>query len=192
MDIAGATGLLLLLAPIMLLAVLAIKSTSPGPAIFSQERYGLNKRRFRMFKFRTMVVDAERQQADLERRNEADGPVFKIRSDPRVTRVGRLLRSTSIDELPQLWNVLCGHMSLVGPRPLPARDVIRFTRPADMRRFSVRPGLTCLWQVNGRSNVGFKEWIEMDLHYIDKWSLALDLVILARTIPAVLRGTGAS
>jgi exopolysaccharide biosynthesis polyprenyl glycosylphosphotransferase len=192
MDVAGAATLLLLCAPLMACAALAIKLTTAGPTIFAQERYGLNKRRFRMYKFRTMVVDAERLQGDLERRNEADGPVFKIRSDPRVTRIGRLLRATSIDELPQLWNVLCGDMSLVGPRPLPARDVRRFTRPSDMRRFSVRPGLTCLWQVNGRSNVGFQEWMEMDLHYIDKWSLALDLVILARTIPAVLRGTGAS
>jgi exopolysaccharide biosynthesis polyprenyl glycosylphosphotransferase len=192
LDIVGAATLLLLAAPIMACAALAIKLTSAGPVIFAQERYGLNKRRFHMFKFRTMVVDAERLQTDLERCNEADGPVFKIRSDPRVTWIGRLLRSTSIDELPQLWNVLCGDMSLVGPRPLPVRDVRRFTRPADMRRFSVRPGLTCLWQVNGRSNIGFKEWMEMDLHYIDKWSLTLDLIILVRTIPAVLRGTGAS
>jgi lipopolysaccharide/colanic/teichoic acid biosynthesis glycosyltransferase len=145
-----------------------------------------------MLKFRTMVTNAEQLQAGLEARNEAEGPVFKIARDPRVTPLGWWLRRTSIDELPQLFNVLRGDMSLIGPRPLPLRDVSRFTRSADMRRFSVRPGITGLWQVSGRSGLGFDQWIALDLRYIDRWSLALDFSILARTIPAVLRGTGAS
>lgn len=190
-DVIGAGIALVVCAPLMLAAAVAIKATSAGPVIFAQDRYGLNRRQFRMFKFRTMVADAEQRQVDLEDMNEAEGPVFKITSDPRVTRVGRILRRTSIDELPQLFNVLRGEMSLVGPRPLPLRDVDRFTHGSDLRRFSVRPGLTCLWQVSGRSNIGFREWISLDLTYIDGWSLALDFAILVRTIPAVLRGTGA-
>jgi exopolysaccharide biosynthesis polyprenyl glycosylphosphotransferase len=191
LDIIGAVIALVVLSPVMLAAAIAIKATSPGPVIFSQERYGLNRRRFRMFKFRTMRVDAEQQQAQLEARNEADGPVFKMSDDPRVTRVGRFLRRTSIDELPQLVNVLRREMSLVGPRPLPLRDVTRFTQASDMRRFSVRPGLTCLWQISGRSTLSFGEWIRLDLKYIDGWSLALDLLILLQTVPAVLLGRGA-
>jgi exopolysaccharide biosynthesis polyprenyl glycosylphosphotransferase len=191
LDIVWAIAGVLVLSPVMLAAVIVIKATSPGVAIFAQERYGLNRRRFRMFKFRTMFADAEQQQAALEARNEADGPVFKMADDPRVTPVGRFLRRTSIDELPQLFNVLRGEMSLVGPRPLPLRDVTRFARSSDMRRFSVRPGLTGLWQVSGRSTLTFGDWIKFDLKYIDEWSLALDLLILLRTIPAVLRGRGA-
>jgi exopolysaccharide biosynthesis polyprenyl glycosylphosphotransferase len=190
-DVAGALSCLVAAAPVMLAAALAIKVTSPGPVLFVQERYGLNRHRFWMLKFRTMVADAERQQRDLEALNEADGAVFKIADDPRLTRVGAFLRKSSIDELPQLFNVLRGEMSLVGPRPLPLRDVERFTRASDMRRFSVRPGLTCLWQINGRSGVGFDEWMTLDLKYIDAWSLGLDLRILLRTVPAVVRGTGA-
>ena len=144
-----------------------------------------------MFKFRSMVVNAEKQQANLEKQNEAEGPVFKMKSDPRVTEVGAFLRRTSIDELPQLFNVLRGEMSLVGPRPLPLRDVSRFEESWLLRRFSVRPGLTCLWQVNGRSNTSFEYWIKQDLLYIDGWSLALDFKILIQTVPAVLRGSGA-
>jgi lipopolysaccharide/colanic/teichoic acid biosynthesis glycosyltransferase len=144
-----------------------------------------------MFKFRSMVADAERRQASLEGQNEAQGPVFKLRSDPRVTPVGRFLRRTSIDELPQLFNVLRGEMSLVGPRPLPIRDVSRFEKFWLLRRFSVRPGLTCLWQISGRSNTGFDSWVKQDLTYIDEWSLTLDFNILIRTVPAVLRGSGA-
>ena len=166
--------------------------TSRGPVLFGHERYGLNKRMFRMYKFRTMVVGADRLQDELEDRNEMDGPVFKIRHDPRVTRLGRFLRRTSLDELPQLLHVITGHMSLVGPRPLPVRDVARFVQASDMRRFSVRPGLTCLWQISGRNNLGFEEWIRLDLLYIDAWSLLLDARILLRTIPAVLRGVGAT
>jgi exopolysaccharide biosynthesis polyprenyl glycosylphosphotransferase len=191
LDVVGAAAAIVALSPVMLAAVAAVKLSSPGPALFTQERFGLNRRRFQMLKFRTMVADAEQLQDDLEERNEANGPVFKIAADPRITRVGRFLRRTSIDELPQLFNVLRGDMAIVGPRPLPVRDVRRFTRASDMRRFSVRPGLTCLWQVSGRSNLSFDEWISLDLRYIDGWSLALDFLILLRTVPAVIRGTGA-
>jgi lipopolysaccharide/colanic/teichoic acid biosynthesis glycosyltransferase len=169
-----------------------IKLTSSGPIVYAQDRCGLNRHPFRMYKFRSMYIDAEKLQASLEQRNEAGGPVFKIRDDPRVTPLGRVLRKTSIDELPQLWNVLVGDMSLVGPRPLPFRDVNLITRPADMRRFSMRPGLTCLWQIQGRSNIGFERWVELDLEYIDNWSLALDARILLKTLPAVLSGNGAT
>jgi exopolysaccharide biosynthesis polyprenyl glycosylphosphotransferase len=190
-DFAGALALLIVLAPVMVGIAVAIELTSPGPALFAQERFGYMKRRFRMYKFRTMVADAERIQGDLEERNEAAGPVFKIRADPRITPLGRWLRRTSLDELPQLWNVLVGEMSLVGPRPLPTRDVDRFSEPWLMRRFSMRPGLTCLWQIGGRSDLSFQRWIALDLEYIDRWSLWLDTLILLKTIPAVLRGTGA-
>src|SRR4029079_12772736 len=190
-DIVAATAALLLLSPLLLAVACAVKFSSPGPVLFSQERYGLNRRRFRMLKFRTMVPNAEALQPALESANEADGPVFKIADDPRITRLGRMLRRTSLDELPQLINVLRGEMSMVGPRPLPLRDVERFTRAADMRRFSVRPGLTCLWQISGRSTLTFGDWITLDLKYIDSWSLAQDLSILCRTVPAVMRGTGA-
>ena len=141
-----------------------------GRVLFAQERYGLRKRRFRMYKFRTMVAGAEALQAGLESQNEARGPAFKIRNDPRVTRIGRFLRRTSLDEFPQFLNVLSGEMSLVGPRPLPLRDVSRFDDASLMRRFSVKPGLTCLWQINGRSDTDFERWIELDLQYIDNWS----------------------
>lgn len=191
-DIGGALVGLTLLAPLFLVVAVLIKCTSKGPVIFRQERYGLNKRIFRIYKFRTMVVNAEAAQASLEHMNENSGPVFKIFRDPRVTRVGAFLRKTSIDELPQLINVLKGDMSLVGPRPLNKRDVGRFSEAWLMRRFSVVPGLTCLWQVSGRSTVSFERWIELDLQYIDHWSLLLDLRILAMTFPAVFRGTGAA
>src|ERR1035437_6455248 len=190
-DFVGATVGVILFGPLLFVIAVAIKVTSPGPALFAQERYGFNKRCFRMYKFRTMVPDAEKQQAELEFRNEARGPVFKIRNDPSITPIGRMLRKTSLDELPQFFNVLRGEMSLVGPRPLPDRDVSRFENAALMRRFSVKPGLTCLWQGSGRSGIYFTRWIEFDLEYIDQWSLALDLKIMARTIPAILRGTGA-
>jgi exopolysaccharide biosynthesis polyprenyl glycosylphosphotransferase len=191
-DILGAVAGLVLLSPVMLAAAAAVRLSGPGSVIFAQDRYGFNRRRFRMFKFRTMVAEAESLQMRLEAQNEATGPVFKIRADPRVTPAGRLLRKFSIDELPQLVNVLRGDMSLVGPRPLPIRDVHRFTESALMRRFSVRPGLTCLWQISGRSDLSFDRWISLDLAYIDGWSLTLDLKILARTVPVVLRGTGAA
>jgi exopolysaccharide biosynthesis polyprenyl glycosylphosphotransferase len=191
-DIVGAAMGLVVLAPVMLIVAIAIKLTSAGPIIYAQNRCGHNKRPLRMYKFRSMFADADKAQAALEKRNEASGPVFKIRDDPRVTPVGRLLRKSSLDELPQLWNVLRGDMSLVGPRPLPWRDVHRIARPSDMRRFSMRPGLTCLWQVRGRSNLSFERWVELDLEYIDGWSLSLDFRILLKTIPAVLSGNGAT
>jgi lipopolysaccharide/colanic/teichoic acid biosynthesis glycosyltransferase len=159
--------------------------------LFTQQRVGLNKRRFTLFKFRTMTAGADQQQPLLEGLNEAEGPVFKIKDDPRITRIGRFLRRYSIDELPQLFNVFKGEMSLVGPRPLPVRDVERIDARWHKRRLSVKPGVTCLWQVNGRSNVSFDYWVRMDLEYIDKWSLGLDLKILMKTIPAVLKGSGA-
>jgi exopolysaccharide biosynthesis polyprenyl glycosylphosphotransferase len=191
-DLAGAAIGCALLAPLILVVAIAIKLTSRGPVFYAQNRCGLRKRPFRMYKFRSMFADADKLQAALEDRNEASGPVFKIRQDPRVTPLGRLLRRSSLDELPQLWNVLRGDMSLVGPRPLPGRDVQRITRPTDMRRFSMRPGLTCLWQVQGRSNLSFERWVELDLEYIDTWSLSLDCRILLKTIPAVLSGNGAT
>jgi exopolysaccharide biosynthesis polyprenyl glycosylphosphotransferase len=191
-DILGAYVLLACLAPLFLVAAIAIKLTSPGPVFFIQERVGRGKRRFRLYKFRTMVADAEQKQADLEALNEAGGPVFKIKDDPRITPVGHILRKLSIDELPQLWNVLRGDMSLVGPRPLPVRDYNGFSEDWHRRRFSVRPGITCLWQINGRSSVPFEKWMELDMRYIDEWSLWLDLKILLKTVPAVLRGSGAA
>jgi exopolysaccharide biosynthesis polyprenyl glycosylphosphotransferase len=191
-DAVGAVVGLVLLAPLMFLVAALIKLTSSGPVVYAQDRCGLNRHAFRMYKFRSMYANADTLQVSLEQRNEASGPVFKIRNDPRVTPLGRVLRKTSIDELPQLWNVLVGDMSLVGPRPLPWRDVERITRPADMRRFSMRPGLTCLWQVQGRSNIDFDRWVELDLKYIDNWSLLLDAYILLQTVPAVISGAGAT
>jgi exopolysaccharide biosynthesis polyprenyl glycosylphosphotransferase len=192
LDVSVATGAVLLLSPLLLIAAIAIKITSPGPVFFLQERIGLNKRRFKIFKFRTMVPNAEKLMTVLEKQNEAKGPVFKIRNDPRITPIGKLLRRSSIDELPQLLNVLNGDMSLVGPRPLPVRDFEGFNEDWQRRRFSVKPGITCLWQVKGRSTISFDEWMLLDLQYMDEWSLWLDLKILARTVPAVLRGQGAA
>ncbi len=191
-DIAGAAIGLVIFAPLMVIVGIAIKLTSAGPIIYAQDRCGFSKRPLRMYKFRSMSADAAERQDAMEERNEANGPVFKIRNDPRITPLGRYLRRSSFDELPQLWNVLRGDMSLVGPRPLPWRDVRRITRPSDMRRFSMRPGLTCLWQVQGRNNLEFERWVELDLEYIDAWSLALDARILLKTIPAVLSGNGAA
>ncbi len=190
-DLLGASVLLVGLSPVLAITALAVKLTSSGPVLFRQPRYGYNRRRFPMYKFRTMAKDAEQRLASLEHLNEAAGPVFKIRKDPRLTAIGGFLRSTSIDELPQLFNVLLGHMSLVGPRPLPVRDVTRFSEATLMRRFSVLPGMTGLWQVSGRSSLGFSEWIALDLQYIDNWSLLEDLRILFITVPVVLRGRGA-
>jgi exopolysaccharide biosynthesis polyprenyl glycosylphosphotransferase len=191
-DLSVSVVLLPLLLPLMAAIALAIKLDSPGPALFIQPRVGLGKRTFRMMKFRTMVKDGERLQASLEERNEAEGPVFKIADDPRITRVGRFLRRTSLDELPQLLNVFRGDMSLVGPRPLPLRDVNLFDRGIQRRRFSVKPGITGLWQVSGRSNLTFAQWLELDLEYIDHWSLGLDVSVLLRTLPAVFCRTGAA
>jgi lipopolysaccharide/colanic/teichoic acid biosynthesis glycosyltransferase len=177
---------------IMLPAAIAIKLTSRGPILFRQQRAGLNGKPFVMYKFRSMVTDAEQLKQELAALNEMSGPVFKVTNDPRVTPVGRILRKYSIDEFPQLFNVLRFEMSLVGPRPLPVDEVKRFDDRAHRRRLSVRPGLTCTWQVSGRSNVkDFREWVRMDLDYIDNWSLKRDINILWRTIWVVLLGKGA-
>ena len=191
-DIVISVVALVILAPVLLAAVLLIKLTSPGPVFFTQRRLGFNKRPFNVLKLRTMVVDAEARLRDIEHHNQVSGPVFKMWDDPRVTRIGRLLRKASIDELPQLLNVLKGEMSLVGPRPLPLRDCEGLREDWQRRRFSVKPGITCLWQVAGRSSIPFHKWMELDLQYIERWSLLLDLKILIRTIPAVMRGTGAA
>jgi exopolysaccharide biosynthesis polyprenyl glycosylphosphotransferase len=192
LDFTAAFLFLAAISPLLLIVALVIKYTSPGPIFFRQMRVGLNKRLFSMWKFRTMVPDAEAKLAVLENQNEAEGPVFKIKNDPRITPVGKFLRKTSIDELPQLINVLLGDMSLVGPRPLPVRDYEGFDQDWQRRRFSVPPGITCLWQVNGRSEIGFDRWMELDMQYIDEWTFWLDLKILVRTIPAVLKGSGAA
>jgi exopolysaccharide biosynthesis polyprenyl glycosylphosphotransferase len=191
MDIAISSGAIIILSPLFLAVAFLIKFTSPGPVFFVQDRIGLNKRCFLLYKFRTMMFNAEKMQAELEAINEMTGPVFKITNDPRITKIGRFLRRSSIDELPQLFNVLKGDMSLVGPRPLPMRDYNGFDQDWQRRRFSIRPGITCLWQVNGRNKVTFSRWMELDMQYIDHWSFLLDLKILAQTIPAVLKGTGA-
>ena len=190
-DVGIAAALLILLAPLFIGVALIVKFDSPGPVFFVQRRVGMNKRLFPLIKFRTMCINSEAMQAQIEHCNEADGPVFKMRDDPRVTRFGRYLRRSSIDELPQLFNLLFGHMSLVGPRPLPLRDVEGFKQNWQRRRFSVRPGITCLWQINGRSSIPFDQWMELDMLYIERRSLLLDFKILLRTIPAVLKKAGA-
>jgi exopolysaccharide biosynthesis polyprenyl glycosylphosphotransferase len=192
LDLVLSLALLLFLLPLFVIVALLIKYSSAGPIFFSQERMGLNKRRFLIFKFRTMLPNAEKMLAELEQHNEVSGPVFKIREDPRITPIGKVLRRTSIDELPQLFNVLKGDMSLVGPRPLPVRDYEGFSEDWQRRRFSVRPGITCLWQVSGRSSIPFEQWMKMDLQYMDEWSLWLDMKILMQTVSAVLKGTGAA
>lgn len=191
MDLSLILACIPLLVPLMALIALAVRLDSPGPAFFMQDRVGLRKRVFRMYKFRSMQQGSEQKLEEIEHLNEAEGPIFKIANDPRVTRVGRFLRRTSLDELPQLINVLRGHMSLVGPRPMSLRDVNLFDKGTQRKRFSVRPGLTCLWQISGRSNLPFTKWLELDLAYIDNWSLGLDLKILFKTIPVVLKGSGA-
>jgi exopolysaccharide biosynthesis polyprenyl glycosylphosphotransferase len=191
MDIVISLAGIIWLAPVFLAVGALVRLTSRGPAYFVQKRLGLNKRPISVYKFRTMVLDAEHKQVDLEHLNEATGPVFKIRNDPRITSVGQFLRTTSIDELPQLFNVLKGDMSLVGPRPLPLRDYQGFEQDWQRRRFSIRPGITCLWQISGRSSIPFDRWMELDMEYIDRWSVWLDLQILVRTVPAVFRGSGA-
>ena len=179
------------LLPIMGIIAIAVRLDSPGPIFFIQQRIGQNKRRFPMYKFRTMVVDAEKLMSQIEHLNEAEGPIFKIANDPRVTKVGRILRSTSLDELPQIFNVIRGEMSLVGPRPMSIRDVDLFDKGIQRKRFSVKPGITCIWQVSGRSDLPFTKWLELDLQYIENWSIGLDIRILLKTIPVVLKRTGA-
>ncbi|SRR6266540_895845 len=191
LDVVGSVVTLALALPLLCVIGLVVKLTSAGPVIFSQERIGFHGRRFRMYKIRTMVKDAEQIREQVAHLNAMRGPVFKAADDPRLTAVGRLLRKLSLDELPQLFNVLKGEMSLVGPRPLPIYEA-RQIKGAQRRRLAMRPGITGLWQVNGRNMVDFDEWMRMDLLYVDRWSLALDLKILLRTIPVVLSAEGAS
>lgn len=190
-DLAASAVLLLALSPLLVVVTALVKATSPGPVLFRQRRAGLNGREFELFKFRTMVAGADAMRDDLLDHNEMSGPVFKIRDDPRVTRIGRFLRVTSLDELPQLLNVVRGEMSLVGPRPLPVYEARKITG-SKRRRLSMRPGITCFWQISGRNEIDFDRWMEMDLEYIDAWSPWLDLKILLKTIPAVLKRRGAS
>jgi len=190
LDVIVAIIGILVTAPIMLICAVLIKLTTPGPMLFRQRRSGLNGRSFDMYKFRTMTQDAEDKLETVAHLNESEGPVFKIENDPRATWIGRVLRRWSLDELPQLFNVLVGDMSVVGPRPPLPTEVERYDR-WQRRRLSMRPGLTCLWQIKGRHRLGFDEWMQLDLFYIDHWSLKLDFLILCRTIPTVLGGTGA-
>jgi len=192
LDFIGSFFCLLLFSPVFLVVAILVRCTSSGPIFFAQKRAGLHGKPFTMFKFRTMYVDAEERRRELLEKNQMSGPVFKLENDPRITPLGKILRKFSIDEFPQLLNVLRGEMSLVGPRPLPIYETEQFEDFAHRRRLSMKPGLTCLWQVRGRSKVtDFEEWVKMDLEYIDNWSLALDIYIILRTIPAVLLGAGA-
>lgn len=191
-DRVGALILLVLSSPLWVAAMIGIRLSSPGPIFFRQQRAGHYGKPFMMWKFRTMNQDAEQRRQELEAHNEMEGPVFKITDDPRIFPLGKWLRRLSIDELPQLLNILNGEMSLVGPRPLPVYEIQRIEKRAQRRRLSVKPGLTCLWQVTGRNGIrNFEEWVALDLQYIDNWSLWLDAKILAQTVPAVLRGAGA-
>ena len=189
-DLAVSALVTVLGLPFWLLIALAIKLDSPGPVLFSDRRVGLNEQEFQMLKFRTMYADAEARQEELEDANEAEGALFKIRDDPRVTRVGRLLRRFSIDEVPQVLNVLRGEMSLVGPRPLPLRDY-ELLEAWHRKRYLVLPGMTGLWQIAGRSSLGFDDLVRLDFYYLDNWSIWLDISILAKTLPAVLARRGA-
>jgi exopolysaccharide biosynthesis polyprenyl glycosylphosphotransferase len=189
-DVLVSAAVVLALAPLFALVALAIKLDTPGPVFFRQRRIGLNGREFTLLKLRSMVQDAEQQLERVRALNEMDGPVFKSRSDPRVTRVGRWLRKFSLDEFPQFWNVLRGEMSVVGPRPPLPEEVRRYTR-WQRRRLSVRPGITCTWQVSGRNEIDFQAWMKLDLEYIDTWSFWGDMEIVLRTIPAILSGRGA-
>jgi exopolysaccharide biosynthesis polyprenyl glycosylphosphotransferase len=192
LDRVGAVVLLVGFSWLFALIAILIKFGSPGPILFRQRRSGLNGQPFTIYKFRTMVTNAEQFQHELAAMNEMTGPVFKVTNDPRITPIGKFLRKFSLDEIPQLLNVLRGEMSLVGPRPLPVDEVKRFNDLAHRRRLSVKPGITCLWQISGRNNVSdFRDWVRLDLEYIDNWSLWLDLKILWWTVPVVLTGVGA-
>lgn len=190
MDLTGATVGLVLASPIMLVTAIAVKRCDGGPVIFAQERVGKNGVHFKMYKFRSMYVDAEERLAELQKYNQVDGPAFKMENDPRVTPVGSFIRKTSIDELPQLWNVLKGEMSIVGPRPPLPREVAQYT-DWDWGRLAVKPGLTCYWQVSGRSDVGFEDWMRLDLKYVEEQGFLTDMKILFKTVGVVLRGDGA-
>jgi len=190
-DLALSSVALVCTAPVLLIAAMAIKLSSPGPVLFRQVRAGRDGKPFYVLKLRTMVVDAEARLAELMEHNESDGPLFKMREDPRITTVGRFLRKLSIDELPQLWNVVRGDMSLVGPRPALQTEVEEWGDELH-ERLRVRPGITGMWQVSGRSDAGFAEYQRLDLFYVDNWSILIDLGILLRTVPAVVTGRGAS
>jgi len=190
-DVVVSATLLTICLPLFLVIAIAILVTSEGPVFFKQTRLGLGKRQFEIYKFRTMVVNASEMMKQLEHLNETGGPTFKLKNDPRITPVGAFLRKTSLDELPQMINVLIGDMSMVGPRPLPLRDYAGFSDDRHRRRFSVKPGITCLWQVMGRSNIRFEQWMALDSQYIDQRTFWLDMKILLQTLPAVLRGSGA-
>ncbi len=186
-----ASGLgIIVLSPLLIVVAILIKLTSPGPVLYFQKRVGLNGRKFILYKFRSMYKGAHEKLSELTGKNEMEGPVFKMKHDPRITPLGRFLRKFSIDELPQLFNVFMGEMSLVGPRPPIQQEVVQY-EPWQRRRLSMRPGITCIWQVSGRSKIGFDEWMKLDLQYIDNWSLALDFEILCKTIPVVIFGIGA-
>lgn len=189
-DVLASFFILLVWSPIILIIALAIKVSSKGPIIFKQKRVGLRGREFEIYKFRTMVVDAEEQQKKLEKMNEMDGPVFKIKDDPRITKVGKFLRKSGLDEIPQFFNVLNGDMSLVGPRPPLPSEVNKYER-WQLRRLSMRPGITCIWQIApNRNSISFNEWMKLDLQYIDSWSLKLDFILLAKTVQTVIKGSG--
>lgn len=190
MDILISSLAILFFSPLIMLAAMIIKVTSKGPVFFKQERVGLNGRKFMLYKFRSMVNDAEALKEKLLHHNEMDGPVFKIKHDPRITPIGYIIRKTSIDEIPQFFNVLKGDMSIVGPRP-PLRSEVERYEVWQRRRLSLKPGITCIWQVSGRNNIGFEEWMRMDLEYIDHWSLMLDLKLMFRTAWVVVTGYGA-
>jgi lipopolysaccharide/colanic/teichoic acid biosynthesis glycosyltransferase len=190
LDVVIAAAALVITAPVIAASALAVLAVTGGSPWYVQERVGLNGRRFRMFKLRTMVADAHARRDEIAHLNEVDGPVFKIRKDPRLHPLGAVLRRLSIDELPNFVNVLRGEMAIVGPRPPLPEEVAHYDQVA-MRRLCVRPGVTCLWQISGRSGVSFDEWMALDNQYIDSWTIAGDLVIIARTIPEVLGGTGA-
>jgi exopolysaccharide biosynthesis polyprenyl glycosylphosphotransferase len=190
LDLTAALIMLLILWPLFLIIAILIKLDSPGPVVFHQTRIGKGGRQFTFYKFRSMCCDAENKKKQLAHLNEVDGPIFKVRNDPRITRVGRLLRKFSLDEFPQLFNVIKGDMSFVGPRP-PLPDEVEKYEPWHLERLSVIPGITCTWQISGRSNIGFDDWVKMDLDYIEHRSVLLDIKILLKTIPAVLTGDGA-
>jgi exopolysaccharide biosynthesis polyprenyl glycosylphosphotransferase len=190
-DIVASAAAIALLSPLLVATAFLVRLTSRGPVLFRQERVGLHGRRFHMLKFRSMVANAEQLKAQLLAQNEQSGPVFKMKRDPRVTAFGRFMRKHSIDELPQLVNVLRGDMSIVGPRP-PVPSEVASYETWQRRRLSVRPGLTCVWQVSGRSEISFQDWMLLDMRYIDHWSLAHDFRLICRTVPVVLTGRGAS
>jgi exopolysaccharide biosynthesis polyprenyl glycosylphosphotransferase len=190
MDISGSVLLIICLSPVLLLISILIKLTSKGPIVFKQSRVGLRGRQFSLYKFRTMILNAEKLKKDLEAENEMDGPVFKIKDDPRVTKIGRFLRRTGLDELPQLFNILKGEMSLIGPRPPLPSETVQYKR-WQLRRLSIKPGLSCFWQIKpDRNNIKFEKWMELDLAYIDNWSLRLDFIILLKTIRTVFKRSG--